>query len=99
MRKMKIGDYEPRIQEKGLNEAFIDAIKEGEPYWTIRLDEFGNYDTETQDTAIIISKLVKIENMLEKLMEKEDILLKWFTSLSHTDKIALYEGRKKLGLD
>ena len=64
---MKIGDYEPLIQEKDVNEAFIDDIKEGEVFWTVKIDKEGTFDTPSQELAFIMSKLVKIEKMLKRV--------------------------------
>ena len=65
----KVGDYLPYQQEKGVMESCcVDNIKEGEDFWTIRLDKDGMYhDTKSQDTVVILNKLVKIEQMLKKL--------------------------------
>lgn len=56
---MRIGDIEPNIQKKGKNESFCNA-KEGETYWTIKLDSDSYYDTLSQDNATILSLLSKI---------------------------------------
>ena len=63
---MKVGDYEPFTHKKKLHEAFIEGIKEHEIFWTIYTED-GGYDTKSQDNAIIISKLIKIEKMLEEM--------------------------------
>ncbi|MDO8622645.1 MAG: hypothetical protein Q7R52_00190 [archaeon] len=62
----KVGQYECYKQEKGFNEALGIDIKEGEIFWTIRLSKDGYYDTKSQDTAEILSRLVKIEQMLKR---------------------------------
>ena len=61
----KIGEYETCLHEPGENEAFIDGIKEGEVFYTIRLDKDGCFDVKTQAEAEIISRLVRIENLLK----------------------------------
>lgn len=68
----KIGDYWPLIQKKGIDEGFIfdrkgkSILKEGDIYWTIRIDKDGHFDTLRQEDAIIISTLVRIERLLRK---------------------------------
>ena len=42
-------------------------VKEGKTFWTIRLEQGRYYDTASQDTVVILSRLVKIEQMLNKL--------------------------------
>lgn len=59
-----IGYYEPQIEEKGVNEAFIEGIREGQVYWTVKLED-GCFDTLYQSDAIIISLLSQINNKLK----------------------------------
>lgn len=66
---MKPGEYESYIQKKGINEAFIENINEGEVFYTVQLDENGGFDTKSQAEAEILSRLVRIENMLKKVEE------------------------------
>lgn len=63
---MKRGIYEPRIQEKGVNEACIDGIKEGQVYWTIQLDKGIQMDVKTQFEAEVMVKLINLEMYLTK---------------------------------
>lgn len=64
--KMKIGEYQLFKVEKNINETTL-PLKEGELFWTVRLSKDVDFDCETQTEAEIISRLVKIENMLKKL--------------------------------
>lgn len=66
MIKKRIGHYEPFKQEKNVNEAFIDGIKEGEIFWTIYFGEGSSFDTKSQAEAEIIGRLARIENMLKR---------------------------------
>jgi hypothetical protein len=64
--KHKPGDYEPFVQKKGVEEMSGTELKDGEVFWTVWFDNTGGFDTVSQAEAIIISKLVKIEQMLKK---------------------------------
>jgi len=61
---MEIGHYEPRKVKKGEEETTLD-IPEGEVYWLIQLDKDAQLDVETQTEAEIISRLIRIENLLK----------------------------------
>ena len=63
---MKIGNYESVAQKKGYDEAFIDEIKEGQVYWRVQIDKYGQMDLRTQFEAEVISRLVKIEKLLRR---------------------------------
>ncbi len=67
--RLKIGDYEPVKVQKGFNETTL-LLKEGEIFWTIRLNNEGLFDVEKQEDAEIISRLVRIENLLKKVLKK-----------------------------
>ena len=54
-----VGYYEPFVCEKGVNETTIN-IKEGEVFWTVKIDEEACYDTASQDSAIQISMLCEL---------------------------------------
>lgn len=59
---MKIGDYLPQIYKKDENEySGTEKLKDGDVFWTIRMDKDGWYDTLDQDKALIISNQVKLE--------------------------------------
>lgn len=66
MKKMKIGNYEPVTQKKGINEAFVKGIKEGEVYWRIQIDKHGQMDVKTQTEAETISRLIRKERQLAR---------------------------------
>lgn len=72
--RLKIGQYEPIKVEKGVNETVLERfgkpLKEGEIFWTIKLDNEGLFDVDNQDTAEIISRLVRVETKLNKLLSK-----------------------------
>lgn len=61
---VKKGDYEPNVQERGKNEAFIEGIKEKEVFYTVGLGEGAGYDTKSHFEAMVLSRLVKIEKEL-----------------------------------
>lgn len=68
--RLKIGHYEPVIVEKGVNETSL-PLKEGEVFWTIKLDNEGLFDVDNQDTAEIISRLVRIESLLKNILKNK----------------------------
>ena len=68
--KTKVGEYTLHLQNKGYDEACIEGIKNGEAFYTIQLDKFGQFDTKSQAEAEIISRLVRIENMLKRVEKK-----------------------------
>lgn len=63
-RRLRIGDYEPIKVEKRINETTL-PLKEGEVFWTIKLDNERLFDVKTQEEAEIISRLVIIDNNLK----------------------------------
>lgn len=63
-KRMRIGEYESVTKRKGINEPFI-KIK-GNLYYRVQLDRDTQLDVEDQNTAIIISQLIKIERLLKK---------------------------------
>ena len=67
---MKPGDYVPEVQKKGVNEAFIEGIKEGQVYWTVKLDNDGLLDVRTQSEAITISRIIRLEQRMEKMIKE-----------------------------
>ena len=67
--RLKIGQYEPVKMEIGINETTLD-LKEGEIFWTIKLNNEELFDVENQEDAEIISRLVRIESMLKNLLKK-----------------------------
>ena len=66
---MKIGHYEPHTVRKGINETTL-PLKEGDIFWMIKIDKGGYFDVEKQEDAEIISRLVRIETNLKKLLRK-----------------------------
>jgi hypothetical protein len=70
--KHKSGTYDVFIQKKGQQEAFIKGIKEGEPYYTVWIDNRGGIDTKNQEYAIILSTLIRIEQKLKKMDKRID---------------------------
>ena len=73
--RLKVGQYEPIEVERGVNETTLERfgkpLKEGEIFWTIKLDNEGLFDVDNQDTAEIISRLVRIEIMLKKILKQK----------------------------
>ena len=65
----KIGDYEPFVQEKGVNEFAGTELKEGEVFWTVKTASGTYFDTLNQGEAIIISMLCIQEIQLKKLLK------------------------------
>ena len=65
--RLKIGDYEPVKVEKGYNETVL-PLKEGQIFWTIKMDKYGLFDCKRQEDALIISSLVRIEKKLDRLL-------------------------------
>jgi hypothetical protein len=68
--EMEVGDYEPQTYKKGFNETYLETrykIKDGDVFWIIRVDKEGYFDVKTQFEAEVISRLVRIENMLNEL--------------------------------
>ena len=63
--KLSVGDYTPLVQKKGINEAFIDDIKEGDIFWCVKLEDHVCIDVKQQEDAEILSRLVRIENILK----------------------------------
>lgn len=61
--KIKVGGYTHFIKEIGKDETTL-PIKEGEIFYTVKLEEFGYLDVLTQTEAEIISRLVRIEKKL-----------------------------------
>jgi len=62
---MKVGHYEPREVKKGFNETTL-PVKEGGIYWVIQLDKYSQMDVRHQETAEIMSQLIKINNLLKR---------------------------------
>ena len=58
--KHKVGSYDVFVQKKGVQEACIEGIKEGETYYTVWTEPTGGFDTLSQAEAMIISKLINI---------------------------------------
>lgn len=63
--EIKIGSYDVRIV--GKNETTSLSLKTGDVYYMVRVDKDGLMDVESQVDAEIISRQVRIENMLKKL--------------------------------
>ena len=59
--------YVPMMQKKGVCEAFIEDIKEGDIFWCISLEDGGCIDVKRQEDAEIIYRLVRIEKLLKRL--------------------------------
>lgn len=73
-KKLELGNYEPRIQQKGVEEAAIEGMKNGDIYWTVRVGRDDWYDTKSQDNAEIIAALARIEQKLKKRQSNGSIL-------------------------
>jgi hypothetical protein len=70
---MKIGMYEPRVVKKGKEETFY-GVPEGTIIWTVQTEkDGGGFDLLKQTDAEIISRLVRIEYLLEKINKKEKL--------------------------
>lgn len=63
-RDIKIGEYDIRIV--GENETTNLPLKKGEIYYMIRIDKESWLDTSSHAHAEIISRLIRIENKLNK---------------------------------
>ena len=61
-----IGGYCPVVQKKGHDEAFCPGVKDGQVYWSVRTEKNGWFDTKRQEDAIIIGKLISIEQQLKR---------------------------------
>lgn len=61
----KIGDYMPVVCDKD-NGSFCGA-KEGETFWTIKTSNDSYMDTMSQDNALIISLLLKLNKKIGSL--------------------------------
>lgn len=62
---MRVGHYEPRVVKKGSEETVL-PVKEDEVFWVIQIDKHTKCDVMHQESAEIISRLVKIENLLRR---------------------------------
>ena len=69
MHALKLGQYDIFQVDKD-NECAIDNIKKGDIFYTIRMEGGGYYDTKEQDVAEILSRLVRIEQMLKPQKRK-----------------------------
>jgi len=67
--KPKIGSYEPLVVKKGYNETTL-PVKEGGVFWLVHTEVGGGIDCATQEEAEVLSRLVRIENKLDKLLRK-----------------------------
>lgn len=65
-KKLPIGRYGSFIQKKGKCEACLDNIKDGEAFFTIQLEDNTALDVKSQADAEIISRLVRIEQLLRR---------------------------------
>jgi len=69
--KIKIGEYISVVFEKDKNEYFgPETLKEGDCFWTIRMDKDTYFDTLRQEDAIIISNQIKIMSMLTDMVRE-----------------------------
>lgn len=68
-KEWKIGEIKTFVVKKGVQETFL-PLKEGELYFTIKLDEEGFIDLEDQVEAEMLAHLVRIENKLDKLLKE-----------------------------
>jgi predicted RNase H-like nuclease (RuvC/YqgF family) len=62
---MRIGHYEPRVVEKGVNETDF-KLKEGDVYWVVELEDHSQMDVKEQIDAEILARLVRVEALLRK---------------------------------
>lgn len=75
--KTKVGNYLPVKIKKGVNETFLQdytnnnkkPLKEGDIFWMVNLGNGASFDCERQEDAEIISRLVKIENKLDRWLK------------------------------
>ena len=78
--KTEVGHYEPVIIKKGVNETFLQdytnnsrkPLKEGDIFWMVNLGDGGSFDVKDQEFAEIISRLVRIENKLNRVLRREN---------------------------
>jgi len=69
---MKIGSNEPRVVKKGFEETTLD-VPEGETYWIVQIDKIGQMDVEKQVEAELLSRLVRVELKLDKLLNQKKV--------------------------
>jgi len=71
--KIKVGDYSVKVYKKGYNENAIESLnmngkwKDRDVFYQVRLNKEDWFDVCTQEEAEIISRLVRIENKLNKV--------------------------------
>lgn len=63
----KTGEYSVEVFKKGENEANLKGLKNGDIFFMISLGKGVYHDTASQESAEIISRLVRIENKLTKI--------------------------------
>lgn len=68
---LEIGEYEARIQQKGFNEAFIEDMKEGDVYYVVQVDEYSKIDVATHVEALILSRLIMLEQRIKKIEQRQ----------------------------
>ena len=72
--KIEIGEYSIETYKKGYNETAIDCLsvkgiwKNGDVFYQIRTDEEGWMDVALQEDAEIISRLIRIERLLKRVV-------------------------------
>ena len=68
-KKLKIGDYEPCVVKKGFEETTLD-VPEGEVFWMVQDEGGASMDVKEQIDAVILSKLIRIEQRLKKIRKQ-----------------------------
>ena len=68
---LDVGHYGPVKVEKGVNETIL-PLKEGMIFWTVELGNRSSFDVERQEDAEILSRLVRIEKKIDKVLRKND---------------------------
>jgi len=69
-KRIKPGEYSAEVQKKGESESFCHA-KEGQVFFTINTGNNEGFDTLSQESAIIISALIRIEKLLRSHIKEE----------------------------
>lgn len=61
-----VGECAPFSEEKGVHEAFIPGLKDGDVFWTVNIGDGALVDVLRQEDALMLSSLVRIERLLRQ---------------------------------
>jgi len=68
---MNVGEYEQNTVQKGIVQTELD-LKEGETFWTVKTDRYDYLDVKTKIEAEILSRLIRVETILNKIFKMEE---------------------------